>query len=286
MYIAEKNFKPRLTKPKSGNPYYNRTPKGYSDCILGKPTIKGCNVLCNCEGYATGRVNESTQEGKILFFGMMEACSMYEYGKKHGMPVSDIPKVGAVAVWRYKNSKKGGHAVAVEEVYSDTYFLGSESGYEAYEFKTKKRKKGNGNWGMSSDYKFLGFVCNPHIVKLAEPVERNTEVNQLKVIKNKLRIRTEPSLKADILDFAELGIYNDLETRKADGYVWHKIAEMNWLAEVNGYVELLPKIEFKVGDKVTLKEQPPYFIITGLENSIANVTMTTSTNNLNKYEEK
>jgi len=117
-----------------------------------------------------------------------------------------------------------------------------------------------------------------------KPVERDETRDQLEVIKNKLRIRTEPSLEADILDFAKLGIYNDLETRENDGYVWHKIADKNWIAQVDGYVNLLPKVEFKVGDKVTLKEQPPYFIITGLENSIVNVTMTTNTNNLNKYE--
>lgn len=133
-------------------------------------------------------------------------------------------------------------------------------------------------------------VCNSdkEIVKyytpMAKPVERNIEVNQLEVIKNKLRIRTTPNLKGEILGFAELGYYNDLEITEADGYTWHKIDENNWLADVKGYVELLPKIEFKIGDKVTLKEQPPYFIITGLENSIANVTITTSTNNLNKLD--
>ena len=285
MYIAEKNFKPRLTKPESGNPYYNKTPKGYSNCIKGDPLDKGCDVLANCQGYATGRFNECTEEGKIVFFGKMNACSMYAYGKKHGLPTSDVPVVGAIACWG-GGSDKLGHVVMVEEVYSDTEFLGSESQYKYFIFRTKKRTKGkDGNWGMSSNYKFQGFICNPHIVKLAEPVERNEQQDQLKILKDKLRIRVEPSLNADILDFAiKGGIYNDLETCEAGGYTWHKIAENNWLAEVKGYVELVPKVEFKVGDKVTLKEQPPYFIITNLENTIANVTMTTSTNNLNKLD--
>ena len=284
MYIAEKNFKPRLNKPESGNPYYNRTPKGYSNCIIGNPLDKGCNVLANCQGYATGRFNEETNEGKMLFFGKMNACSMYPYAKKHGMPVSDKPMVGAIACWS-GGSDKLGHVVPVEKVYADDDFLGSESQYKYFIFRTKRRKKGkDGNWGMSSTYKFQGFVINPHIVKVAEPVERDETRDQLEVIKGKLRIRVKPSLSADVLDFAELGIYNDMETEIADGYMWHKIAENNWVAQVNGYVNLLPKVEFKVGDKVTLKEQPPYFIITGLENSIVNVTMTTNTNNLNKYE--
>lgn len=284
MYIAEKNYKPRLKKPESGNPYYNRTPKGYSNCIKGDPLDKGCDVLANCEGYVTGRMNESTSEGKMLFLGKMEACNVYSYCKKHGLETGTMPRVGAIACWQHGNDKKGGHVVMVEEVYSDTEFLDSESGYQSYIFKTKKRKKGKGNWGMSDAYKFQGFVYNPHIIKLAEPVERNESVDQLEVIKQKLRIRVKPSLSADILDFADLGIYNDLETEIADGYMWHKIGENNWVAQVNGYVNLLPKIEFKVGDKVTFKELPDYFIITGLENSIANVTITTSTNNLNKID--
>ena len=115
---------------------------------------------------------------------------------------------------------------------------------------------------------------------MVDPTERNASVDQLEVIKNKLRIRTEPNLKGEILGFAKLGYYNDLETYKADGYIWHKVGEDNWLAQVDGYVKLLPK--FNVGDKVTFKQLPDYFIISDLENNTANVTMTTNTNNLNK----
>lgn len=283
MYIAEQNFEPRLKKPESGNPYYNRTPKGYSNCIKGDPLDKGCDVLANCEGYATGRYNECTKEGRMVFFGKMEACNMYSYAKKYGLPISNVPVVGGIACWQYKNEKKGGHVVPIEKVYSDTKFLGSESGYKHYIFKTKVREKGkDGNWGMGKDYKFQGFIGHPHIVKLAEPIERNEDVNQLQVVKNKLRIRVEPNLSADILDFAKLGIYNDIETAECDGYVWHKIADKNWIAQVDGYVELLPKVKFKVGDKVTTKEQPPYYIITGLDGNNANITYTTNIDNLEK----
>ena len=285
MYIAEKNFKPRLKKPESGNPYYNRTPKGYSNCILGSPLDKGCDVLANCQGYATGRFNEETSEGKMLFFGKMNACSMYAYGKEHGLPTSDVPVVGAIACWSGGKDKLG-HVVPVEKVYSKTKFLGSESQYKYFIFRTKTRKKGkDGNWGMSTSYKFLGFICNPHIIEVVEPVERNEDVNQLKILKNKLRIRTEPSLNGIVLDFAvKDGIYNDLETREADGYVWHKIAEMNWLAEVEGYVELLPKAEFHIGDKVTVKEQPPYYIIEFIDGDNVSITYTTKMDNLEKIE--
>lgn len=282
MYIAEKNFKPRLTKPESGNPYYNRTPKGYSNCILGDPIDKDCDVLANCEGYVTGRMNEATSEEKMLFLGRMEACNVYSYCQKHGLETGDVPRVGAIACWKKKGSKKGGHVTHCEEVYAIDDFLDSESGYKSYIFKTKRRKKGNGNWGMSSGYEFLGFVYNPHIIKLAEPVERNIEINQLQVIKNKLRIRVKPSLKADILDFAEIGYYNDLEAVEADGYTWHKVADNNWLAYVDNYVRLLPKQDFKVGDIVTLKEPIKEYIITNIENNKVSIIPITDLNNLER----
>ena len=133
-------------------------------------------------------------------------------------------------------------------------------------------------------------VCNSDkdIVKyytpMTKPVERNTKVDQLEVIKNKLRIRTEPSLKGEILGFAEKGYYNDLETKVADGYTWHKVDEYNWLADVDDYVELLPKVEFNVGDKVTFKELPDYFIISEVSDNSISVTTTTNSDNLNKID--
>ena len=38
-------------------------------------------------------------------------------------------------------------------------------------------------------------------------------------------------------------IYDDLEIVEADGYKWHKIGENNYIAEVNEYIELIPKQE-------------------------------------------
>ncbi len=121
-------------------------------------------------------------------------------------------------------------------------------------------------------------------IEKTKPVERDETRDQLQVIKNKLRIRTEPNLKGAILGFAELGYYNDLEKFDADGYTWHKVADNNWIANVDGYVKLLPSL--KVGDKVTLKEPLDYYIIEFIDGDKANITMTTDINNLIKYEEK
>ena len=135
------------------------------------------------------------------------------------------------------------------------------------------------------------IVCNSdknvvkYYIPVVEPVERNEDVNQLKILKEKLRIRTEPSLKAEILDFAKKdGIYNDLEIKEVDGYIWHKIADHNWLAQVDGYVELLPKVEFRVGDIVALKEPIQKYKITSIENNKVSIIPITDLNNLIKEE--
>ena len=275
-------FTPRLKKPEAGNKYYIKKPSGYNPCKKGNPTDKDCNVLANCVGYATGRFSEETNEGCCRWFGNMDAKSFYIVATRdYNLEVGQTPKVGAIACWQGGSTKQG-HVAIVEKVVSNTEILTSESAYGGKAFYTKTRKKGNGLWGMSSKYKFQGFVYNPNIAKITKPVERNTAVDQLEVIKSKLRIRTEPSLKGEILGFAELGYYNDLETKEADGYIWHKVAENNWLAEVEGYVILLPT--YKVGDKVVFKQIPDYFIITGIENTIVNVKATTSINNLEKID--
>jgi len=290
MYIAEKNFKPRTTRPEKGNKYYIRKASGgWSPCIKGNPLDKDCDALANCVSYEIGRFNEETNQGGITFWASMNAENFYANAYKWGLETGQEPKIGACMCWSGGEPAKAsdglGHVANCEKVYSSTKVDKSDSGYKSYIFKYKTVNKGSdGNWGMSKKYKFLGFVYNPNIIYMTNPVERNQEVNQLQVIKNKLRMRIEPNLKGEILGFAELGYYNDLETCEADGYIWHKVAENNWLAEVDGYVKLLPKVEFQVGDKVTFKELPDYFIITGLEDNNANVTMATPTSNLNKID--
>lgn len=117
-------------------------------------------------------------------------------------------------------------------------------------------------------------------IEKATPVARDENQDQLEVIKDKLRIRTQPNLQADILGYADLGYYNDLETFDADGYTWHKVADNNWLAEVSGYVRLLPR--FNVGDIVTLKEPITKYKITNIEDNEVSIIPITDVNNIIK----
>ena len=156
-------FTPRTTKPEANNKYYIRKAQGgYSPCILGKPTDPECNVLANCVGYVVGRFNEEINAGKIKYWASMNAENFYGNAYKWNLEEGQKVKVGAVMCWEGKGSLAG-HVAIVEKIISDTEVLTSESGYNSYIFKNVKRKKGNGNWGMSSNYKFQGFVYNPEI---------------------------------------------------------------------------------------------------------------------------
>lgn len=77
-------------------------------------------------------------------------------------------------------------------------------------------------------------------------VERNEELPQIKVIVSELRIRSEPNTDADILGFAKkYGIYNDLEVYKDSKYIWHKIADNQWVADNGNWLQVLPVTDYK-----------------------------------------
>ena len=160
-------FKPRLTKPEAGNPYYNTKAKGgYSNAIQGKPTDPGCNVLANCVGYAYGRFNEIGGYGYCKYLSPVNAENFIQYAG--GLKVGQTPKLGACMVWRKGASLSGsdgaGHVAIVEKIISSTQIVTSESGYNSSKpFWTKTRNKGNGNWGAGSAYTFLGFIYNPAV---------------------------------------------------------------------------------------------------------------------------
>ena len=130
-------FKPRLTKPEAGNPYYNRTASGgYSGAIKGHPTDPGCDVLHNCVGYAAGRFNEIIGAGKFVYFQHPpNAEDFYDTGIAAGLPISQKPQLGAIACWAKGKTHTGtdgaGHVAVVEEIKSDGSIITSESGYGA-----------------------------------------------------------------------------------------------------------------------------------------------------------
>lgn len=129
-------------------------------------TLEGGILTGQCVGYAFGRFNEILGDTKMTHLLPVNAENFYAVGKSQGLKVGSEPKLGAVAVWAKGiagNKNDGaGHVAIVEQINADGSIVTSESGYNCKNpFWTKKRVKGNGNWGQSSSYKFLGFVYLP-----------------------------------------------------------------------------------------------------------------------------
>lgn len=161
-------FKPRMTKPESGNPYYNRIATGgYSGAIMGSPRCEGADVLANCVGYAAGRFNEIIGQPKFVYFQYPpNAEDFYDTAVAAGLKVGSTPQLGAIIVWArgktWCSADGAGHVAVVEEIKSDGSIITSESGYGcASPFWTSHRYKENGNWGQSTAYRFLGFIYQP-----------------------------------------------------------------------------------------------------------------------------
>ena len=77
----------------------------------------------------------------------------------------------------------------------------------------------------------LGFLHLP--IDLPSPVARNTSVDQIQTTDINLRIRTKPSLEGDVVGHVQLGYYNVLDTKDADGYTWYKLSKDRWCANVS-----------------------------------------------------
>lgn len=160
-------MKIRTTKPESGNKFYNTVSKGgYSHCIVGYPTDKGCNVLSNCVGYACGRFNEIIGNMKYPYLNC-NAENFIERARQYGLEISDKPTLGGIMVWQKGDTLSGddgaGHVAIVEKIIDNNTIYTSESGYGSNAFWNSTRSNTNGRWGIGSGYKFRGCIINPSI---------------------------------------------------------------------------------------------------------------------------
>ena len=168
----------RTSKPEKGNKFYIRKANGgYSTCVKGKPT-DSCDVLANCVGYACGRFNEIIGSMKYPSLNN-NAENFVERAKSKGLEVVNYPVLGGIMVWQkgatLKGSDGAGHVAIVERIDSADQIYTSESGYNSKAFWNSTRKKGNGNWGQASSYKFRGCIVNPTIGKNNTPTPSPTD---------------------------------------------------------------------------------------------------------------
>ena len=249
----------RTKKPEAGNKFYNtKSNGGYSTCIQGKPTDKGCNVLSNCVGYACGRFNEIIGSMKYPSLNCNAENFIERAKNTYGLEVGQEPKVGAIMCWQHgtlSGSDGAGHVAIVEKVISDTEVYTSESSYGGAAFFNATRKKGTGKWGISN-YTFRGFIYNPAIKPEPTPTPTPSDkfnIGDKVVINGALYVSSTSSSPAGSVSNKVTNI-----TRKAPGtaHPYNTTGDLGWMDEssIRAYVEPTPTPtpteDFKVGDKV------------------------------------
>lgn len=90
-------------------------------------------------------------------------------------------------------------------------------------------------------------------IPLPNPVERNDKVDQVEVLINNLRCRTQPILdKNNVIGFTKVGYYN-LINKTSDGtYTWYEIEKNKWVADNGTWL----KIHNKIKDTPTSQNKP------------------------------
>ena len=121
----------------------------------------------------------------------------------------------------------------------------------------------NYSWEIGTSYTgpLMGYLHCPY--GTVNPVARNEEVDQIQTTDDTLRIRTNPSLSAEIVGHVQIGYYNVLDQTDADGYGWYEIAKDRWCADIT--TNYLPS-----GESDIEKEIIKYFDM--LKNKVKEVT--------------
>lgn len=112
------------------------------------------------------------------------------------------------------------------------------------------------DWFKYSDYNkdfydreyedFNEYIFPENRIKITAPVERNENINQIRVIVDNLRVRTGHSTNSSVLGFTQnKDIYNDLETYNDGTYIWHRIDKEQWIADNGEWLEILPVTDYK-----------------------------------------
>lgn len=185
-------FKPRLTAPSTSDKHWLHITKGgWNSCIL----ISGKSCLPNCVGYAWGRFYEIMGKAPKLSRGNAE---MWFGNTADGYKRGKTPKLGAVICWR--KGKAGnyadgaGHVAIVEKIKADGSIVISESGYNAFRFRTRTLKP---PYAIGGAYVFQGFIYNPAV----KDAQKESQYKAL----GDMNFRKSPDLDSEVLGIIKKG---------------------------------------------------------------------------------
>lgn len=68
------------------------------------------------------------------------------------------------------------------------------------------------------------------IVKVGTPVPKDNNNHQVQVLVPELHVRNKPTINGTVLGFANIGIYDIIDSSEADGYIWYEIEKNKWIA--------------------------------------------------------
>lgn len=116
-------------------------------------------------------------------------------------------------------------------------------------------------------YVFKEVPKEENIKTIGSPVARDTTKDQIEVMVDQLRVRSNGNTNSTILGYVKKGIYNYTETKKANNYTWYNIG-IGWIAYTNKWCKLyskevvveVPKVEQEIPKKEEnqpVKEENP-----------------------------
>lgn len=196
-----------------------------------KPYAWGVESVYQCTWYAYYRALENGMSAPC-YWDRATKTGSYTNAKdwlenyREPWEVKDVnytPKAGDILVY----DGEYGHVIFMEtDVMTSEYRNGDPNSFR------------NAKLG---DFKgdLLGILHYPY--EPLSPVERNENVAQIETTDDSLRIRTEPSLEAEIVGHVQIGYYNVLDSKENDGYTWYEIAKDRWCANIT--TKYLPKNE-------------------------------------------
>ena len=198
-------FTPRTTPVENGTQPYNWT----------TPTIYECTWYCYYRALEVGFSapcwwDRATKTGSYTNAKDWIANFREPWEVK---PSDYTPVAGDILVYNYADL---GHVIFCEtEVMTSEYRSGREDSF-------RNAKIGDFNGEL------IGVLHYPY--EPVKPVERNENVDQIQTTDDSLRIRTKPSLNGEIVGHVQIGYYNVLDIKEADGYTWYKLAKDRWCA--------------------------------------------------------
>lgn len=153
-------FQERTTAPdKNDKHYINYKNGGYSIAI---PMDSTGFTLANCVGYCHGRLLELRNENKPNW--SIPACNAedwFEVAKRNGMQTGNVPKLGAVIVWKQGQLWNGydgaGHVAVVEEIKDNGDIVVSSSHYNGVPFDRITLTKVSG-YKYADTFELVGFI--------------------------------------------------------------------------------------------------------------------------------